>query len=185
MTPPRCEIGRTGGGQTALDLGKAGQGIFQAQAMVARNQYHTDFIGGDGRDVKLASIAPMDLHVAAPRGHGIVPAEPEAAALVVAGIEAGPAAHGRLAAIGAGDPAGAHQAIVGKHTFWSDAGNAHAPGQANAGVAGFIHHQLMERGAAQAESVSVGEMRFHGGIAVAKTDAAKRMTLGGLQIETQ
>ena len=85
-------------------------------------------------------------------------AETEAAALVVAGVEPGPAAHAGVAAIGAGDPAGAHQAIVGDHALRGDAGNANAPGQADAGIDRLIHHQVMQRGAAHAESVSVGEI---------------------------
>src|ERR1035438_4632560 len=95
--------------------------------MVARDQHHADFGGGDGRDVELAAIAPVDLHVLTPRGHGVVAAESEAAALVVAGIEPGPAAHGRVAAIGAGNPAGAHQAVVGGDALGGNAANAQAP----------------------------------------------------------
>ena len=66
-----------------------------------------------------------------------------------------------------------------------DAGNAHAPGQPDAGVDGLIHHQLVQRGAAQTESMSVREGGLDGGIAIAEANSAKRVALRGAQIETE
>ena len=43
-----------------------------------------------------------------------------------------------------------------------DPGNVHAPGQSDAGVDGLIHHQLMQRGAAQTKSMSVRECGLDG-----------------------
>src|SRR5258708_5730187 len=109
----------------------------------ALRQHDADLFGRDGRDVELATVAPVDLHVLAPRSRAVMAAKSEAAALVVAGIESGPSAHGRVAAIGAGDPPGAHQAVIGEHAVRGDTGNRAPPTQAGNGVGNLIYPPLV------------------------------------------
>jgi hypothetical protein len=112
-------------------------------------------------------------------------AESKAAALMVAGIQSGPSPYGRVAAIGAGDPAGAHHAVIGNDALRTDAGNLNTPGQSDTGVDGLIHHQLMQLGAPQTESMSVRECGLDGVIAIAKPNPAKRVPLFCVQIQTE
>jgi hypothetical protein len=62
---------------------------------------------------------------------------------MMAGVESGPTAHGGIAAIGAGDPAGADEAIVSEDAVRGDTGNANTPRQADAGLDRVVNHQLM------------------------------------------
>src|SRR5579872_3302471 len=124
----------------------------------ARNEDHADFSWSHRGDVKLAGIAPMNLHEigslgAAPLGNAVVAAKAEAAPVAVAGVEPCPAAYRGMATIRAHNPTRAHQALIGGHALVANPGDAHSPRHLHSGFGGALHHHLMELRTPQSETV--------------------------------
>ena len=111
------------------------------------------------------------LHGSAP----VVAAKAEAAAVALAGVQAGPAAHLGVGAIGAHDPARADQAAIGA-TPWSEIPVTRAPqAMRTPACGGVFHHERCSVRAAQAKAVAGGESGLDAGAALAKADAAERL----------
>ena len=164
---------------------KVHQRLVQAPVRIARDQHHAHFLRAHRCDIKLAAIAPVDLHELAPGRGAIMAPETEAPAVALAGVQAGPAAHRRLSAIGAHDPARANQLAVGDYAFFRDAGDARAPGHPHADVGGAAHHHGVQGSTAQAQPVALGEGGLDRNAPLAKANAAERVRAGGVEIDPQ
>ncbi len=66
------------GGEAALKLREVRESLRDARVFGAGDEGYADLVGGDGGDVGLAIVAPVDLDVAGPGGEGEVLAEADA-----------------------------------------------------------------------------------------------------------
>jgi hypothetical protein len=105
-----------------------------------------------------------------------MPAETEAMTIAVAGVEAGPTADRRAAAIGSGNPSRPHQTVARHHTLRRDAGYRHSPHQANAVIDRVLDHQVVQLRAAQTQAMALREAGFHTMFVVREPDALEGMT---------
>lgn len=97
--------GEGGAGQPGLQGGEGSEDLGEANAGMAGDAGHADFLLADGGDVGLAEGAPVDFDIRAPRSDAEMGAEAEAAAALGGGVEAGPGADAGGIAVGSDEPA--------------------------------------------------------------------------------
>jgi hypothetical protein len=132
-----------------------------AQVRIARQEGHADFPVGHGGYVKLASIAPVDLHAGIPRRNGEMPAKAEADPVTPKVVETRPPPDAGRAAIRADDPPCADLPSPDPHGRTVAGGSRTAPEQFHAVPCGLIRQQPMQHRAADCQTRAFGEIRRH------------------------
>src|SRR5580698_7823243 len=87
--------------------------LIRAVYFFAGDEGDADFSGGDGSDVGLAVVAPVDFDKPAPWSDGVVLTKANAAGVSVAPVESGQGGDAGLVAVGADKVAGAEGVGVG------------------------------------------------------------------------
>src|SRR5262249_46405593 len=126
----------------------------------------------------------MDLHVVAPRCYAVVRGKSEAAAFVSAAIEPGPASYTRLSAIGAHDPTRPDGLPARDDARLRDCIHRRSPHCADAAFRCEISEKLMQSGAANPQTAGASKGRLNKSVAVPKTNAAKRVSFRGVEIDS-
>jgi hypothetical protein len=148
---------------------------------IARNQHHANLVVRHRRDVKLAAVAPMDLHELGPRRHAVMAAEAIAQALPPARIQAGPAPHARMAAIRAHNPARRPRS-----RRWRELARHPSPSPpcptpaARPPAAAWSINSLVQRGPADSQPWSAREPRFHPCRTLRKSECPENAAAGAL-----
>src|SRR5271170_5131078 len=140
--------------------------------LFAGDEGDADFSRGDGSDVGLAVVAPIDFDESAPGSDGIVLAEADAAGVDDASGEPGPGCDAGLVAVGTDEEAGAEGLGAGVGAGVNDgdvvvscdAADRVLPVEADAEAGGTVEQELVQGGAAYAASGSCGERGLNGGI---------------------
>lgn len=114
----RASFGRhcLGASQPLLQPGQRAESFLDPQTGIMRSQRHADLLAAHRCGIALTAIAPVDLHMIAPRSHAIVPSkcvtETRLPPMIIQMIKTGPAPHAGIRAIRAHNPARANHAFV-------------------------------------------------------------------------
>jgi hypothetical protein len=126
--------------------------------------------GGDGGDVGLAVVGPVDLDEVGPGGDVVVLAEADAAGVGGGLFEVGPLGDAGLVAVGTDEVAGAKGAAIGVNQVvfaaLDDALNDGLPVEADSKGGGAVEQELVESGATDAAAGAGWEGSFGGGVGV-------------------
>src|SRR5579871_5851419 len=116
-----------GFGQTPAQVGASGQNRAQPHVRIGRNQRNANRFTGYRRDIDLAIVAPIDLHVIGPRFNAVVLPKSKTAAMAANGVKPSPASNSGILSVSSNDPAASNLTVHQLHRIFSDAGDALAP----------------------------------------------------------
>ncbi len=167
------------------DRRKLRQRLAQPQMRIARKQHRANFVLRHRRNVKLAAVAPVDLHELGPRRHPVMAAETVAQALPRAIVQASPAANARMPAIRTHNPARRH-ALPGRvNSFAIHPRHRGAPRQPHPRLLGVVDQHPVQRRPPYPHPIAAREPRFHRSRTVAKADAWKTPPRRSFQVDPQ
>jgi hypothetical protein len=158
------------GCEMALECWEVTQGFAGRGCFVACDEGDADFGGGDGRDVGLAVIAPIDFYEVAPGRGGVMLADSDAARIECARVESRNGGYAGVVAVGTDEIAGAKGLGVGVDdgsvVIDCEAAKGVFPMEANAEAGCTIQQELMEGCAWDAASRACGKGALDSGVVV-------------------
>jgi hypothetical protein len=194
-------VGGGGGVEATLELRVVGEGALDGGDFCGGYEGYADLVGGDGGDVGLAVIAPVDFDEVWRRFDLEVLAEAYALGAVGDAIERCAGSDAGLVAVGSDDEAGLDGVAVGAD-YAALAGSSllrlnfldfldyGLPVEMHAEGGGAIEEELMEEGSAQASTCGCGEGclgadRGAGAIGVEETDSAEGGAFDGGEVDSE
>src|SRR5579871_3958173 len=101
----------------------------------------------------------MQFHSRIPRRDRVMPAKTEAPAFRTRFLQAGPATHGGMRAIGPGNPSRAHKTSRQAQRFAVKSRDWRAPGKIHAGRRGMIAKKAVKRGPPHSQAAALRKIR--------------------------